>query len=165
MYKRSTNDWPHFRIQNQKRGIACPQPPSPGRGRKVRGVQMKRVVYNRVQTKYKRLSPFLNPKSEKGGLATCTSSIFSYWVRVHDIGRMDMQATMTTITATAIIALQLNTCKCVGMGGIPSLCLHFHQGLHKMPRGFLKGNFWYISLHGSDQLRIFLAGFRRKPSY
>ncbi len=47
-----------------------------GRGRKVRvvqtkrdvynRVQMKRDVYNRVQTKYKRLSPFSNPKSERG---------------------------------------------------------------------------------------------------
>ncbi len=41
--------------------------PHPGRGRKVRGVQTKEVVYNRVQTKYKRLSSFSNPKSEKGG--------------------------------------------------------------------------------------------------
>ncbi len=30
-------------------------------------LQTKEVVYNRVQTKYKRLSPFSNPKSEKGG--------------------------------------------------------------------------------------------------
>ncbi len=42
--------------------------PAPlGRGRKVRGVQTKRDVYNHVQTKYKRLGPFSNPKSEKGG--------------------------------------------------------------------------------------------------
>ncbi len=53
-------------------GIACPQPPPPRRERKVRGVQTKKDVYNRVQTKYKRLSPFSNPKSEKVGLATCT---------------------------------------------------------------------------------------------
>ncbi len=42
-------------------------PASPGKGRKVRGVQTKKAVYNRVQTKYKRLSPFSNPKSENGG--------------------------------------------------------------------------------------------------
>ncbi len=26
VYKRSINDWAHFWIQNQKRGVACPQP-------------------------------------------------------------------------------------------------------------------------------------------
>ncbi len=50
-------------------GIACPQlSPHSRRGRKVRGVQTKEDIYNRVQTtKYKRLSPFSNPKSEKEG--------------------------------------------------------------------------------------------------
>ncbi len=43
-----------------------PAPPPPGRGRKVRGVQTKKDVSHRVQTKSKRLSPFLNPQSEKG---------------------------------------------------------------------------------------------------
>ncbi len=28
MYKQSTNDWAHFRIQNQK-SVACPEPPPP----------------------------------------------------------------------------------------------------------------------------------------
>ncbi len=56
--------------------IASPQPSPPHRrGRKVRSVQTKEDVYNRVQTKYNRLSPLSNPKSEKGGLATCTSKI------------------------------------------------------------------------------------------
>ncbi len=36
-------------------------------GRKVEGVQMKEEVFNLVLTKYKRLGPFSNPKSEKGG--------------------------------------------------------------------------------------------------
>ncbi len=44
--------------------------PAPvGRGRKVRGVQTKKDVYNHIQTKYKRLSPFSNPKSEMGDIA------------------------------------------------------------------------------------------------
>ncbi len=51
-------------MQNQKRGIACP--PSPWRGRKVKGAQTKKDVYNHVLTKYERLGPFSNPKSEKG---------------------------------------------------------------------------------------------------
>ncbi len=41
--------------------------PAPlGRGRKGRGVRRKKDVYYRVLTKYKRLGPFSNPKSEKG---------------------------------------------------------------------------------------------------
>ncbi len=63
MYQRNTNDWAHFRIQNQKIGIAFLQPPV--RGRKLRGVQMKKDVYNHALKKYKRLGPFSNPKSEK----------------------------------------------------------------------------------------------------
>ncbi len=46
MYKRSTNDWAHFQIQNQK-NVACPQPP---RGRKVWRAQMKKlytIMYKR----------------------------------------------------------------------------------------------------------------------
>ncbi len=40
-------------------------PALPGSDRKVRRVQTKKDVYNHVLTKYKRLSPFSNPKSEK----------------------------------------------------------------------------------------------------
>ncbi len=44
-----------------------PDPPPPsGRGRTVKDIQTKKDVYNHVQTKYKQLSPFSNPKSEKG---------------------------------------------------------------------------------------------------
>ncbi len=41
--------------------------PLPEGGKKVRGVQIKNDVYNHVLMKYKRLGPFSNPKSEKGG--------------------------------------------------------------------------------------------------
>ncbi len=47
---------PIFEYKIRKRGIACPQPTPPlppGRGIKVRGVQTKKDVYNRVLTKYK----------------------------------------------------------------------------------------------------------------
>ncbi len=83
MYKQSTNDWAHFRIQNQKR-IACSQPPF-RRGRKGWGVQTKKYVYNHVHTKYKRLSSFSNPKSEKGGWrhAPITLTYSTKWAR-HD---------------------------------------------------------------------------------
>ncbi len=37
----------------------------PGGGRKVGSVRPKKAVYNHVQMKYKRLSPFSNTKSEK----------------------------------------------------------------------------------------------------
>ncbi len=39
--------------------------PAPQGGRKVRGAQMKKDGYNHVLTKYKQLTSFLNPKSEK----------------------------------------------------------------------------------------------------
>ncbi len=42
-------------------------PPTSGRGKKVSIVQTKKYVYNHILTKYKQLSPFSNPKSEKEG--------------------------------------------------------------------------------------------------
>ncbi len=55
-----------FSNPKSEKGDSIPPAP-PGRGRKVRGVQTKKDVYNHVLTKYKRLGPFSNPKSEKGG--------------------------------------------------------------------------------------------------
>ncbi len=54
---------PIFESKIRKGGKHVPSPP--GRGRKVRSVQTKKAVYNHVQTKYKRLGPFSNPKSKK----------------------------------------------------------------------------------------------------
>ncbi len=56
---------PIFETKIRKGGYLS-QPPSPEKGRIVRGVQTKKHVYNHILTKYKRLSPFSNPKSKKG---------------------------------------------------------------------------------------------------
>ncbi len=58
---------PIFKFKIRKGGIACPQPPPPGRGRKVKGVQTKKDVYNCVQMKYKRLTHFRILNQKRGG--------------------------------------------------------------------------------------------------